>query len=154
MHLASTCVDRVAHLLRCLSLADHVLAYWWNADASNIQRLHLISFAASTCWKPLPGLASQYSERKNIIHIILDWGLRFKHTAKTYPKYCNKIICITWQHLIWWHHCPEVFYSSSSPRCLETPLNLWKDSKTLQSKSIFVDRTVEHWIPWCFASRT
>ena len=26
MHLASTCVDRVAHLLRCLSLADHVLA--------------------------------------------------------------------------------------------------------------------------------
>ena len=43
----------------------------------------------------LPGLASQYSEKKNIIHIILDWGVRFKHTAKTYPKYCNKIICIT-----------------------------------------------------------
>ena len=93
--LASTYVDRVAHLPRCLSLADHVLAFRWNAYASNIQRLHLISFAASTCWKPLPGLASQYSEKKNIIHIILDWDLRFKHTAKTYPKYCNKIICIT-----------------------------------------------------------
>ena len=100
--LASTCVDRVAHLLRCLSLADHVLAYWWNADASNIQRLHLISFAASTCWKPLPGLASQKK-----------WEKKTSSTSSwcVFQTYCDKIICITWQHLIWWHHCPVVFYS-------------------------------------------
>ena len=65
-----------------------------------------------------------------------------------------RLLCSAFHKLlIWWHHCPVVFYSLSSPHCLETPLNLWK-SKTLQSKSIFVDRTRALDLAKIFASRT